>query len=78
MTRTIAFLIFPDFQLLDAAGPITVFEAAGRENPEQPAPNAQLRASIEETTLRTDALERALREHQYHPGNVRWRNWRWS
>ena len=27
--RTIAVLIFPDFQLLDAAGPISVFEAAG-------------------------------------------------
>ncbi|HWB49782.1 MAG TPA: GlxA family transcriptional regulator [Stellaceae bacterium] len=33
MTRTIAFLIFPDFQLLDAAGPITVFETAGRDDP---------------------------------------------
>jgi transcriptional regulator GlxA family with amidase domain len=31
MPRNIAFLIFPDFQLLDAAGPITVFDAAGRE-----------------------------------------------
>ena len=31
MPHTIAALIFPDFQLLDAAGPITVFEAAGRE-----------------------------------------------
>ena len=31
MTRTIAILIFPDFQLLDAAGPITAFEAGGRE-----------------------------------------------
>ena len=30
MTRTVAVLIFPDFQLLDAAGPITAFEAAGR------------------------------------------------
>jgi len=28
--HTVAVLIFPDFQLLDAAGPITVFEAAGR------------------------------------------------
>jgi transcriptional regulator GlxA family with amidase domain len=28
--RTIDILIFPDFQLLDAAGPITAFEAAGR------------------------------------------------
>lgn len=30
MIRTIDILIFPDFQLLDAAGPITAFEAAGR------------------------------------------------
>jgi transcriptional regulator GlxA family with amidase domain len=30
MTRTIGFLIFPDFQLLDAAGPIAAFEVAGR------------------------------------------------
>lgn len=30
MTRTIGFLIFPDFQLLDAAGPIAAFEIAGR------------------------------------------------
>ena len=30
MTRTIGFLIFPDFQLLDAAGPISVFEIGGR------------------------------------------------
>jgi transcriptional regulator GlxA family with amidase domain len=29
--RTIAVLIFPEFQLLDAAGPITVFEEARRE-----------------------------------------------
>jgi len=28
--RAIGFLIFPDFQLLDAAGPITAFEIAGR------------------------------------------------
>ena len=30
MVRTIGFLIFPDFQLLDAAGPIAAFEIAGR------------------------------------------------
>jgi transcriptional regulator GlxA family with amidase domain len=30
MTRTIAVIVFPDFQLLDAAGPLTAFEAAGR------------------------------------------------
>src|ERR1700738_3090226 len=31
MPRTVAVLIFPQFQLLAAAGPITVFEAAGRD-----------------------------------------------
>src|SRR5208282_5260083 len=31
MSRNVALLIFPDFQLLDAAGPITAFEAARRE-----------------------------------------------
>jgi transcriptional regulator GlxA family with amidase domain len=31
MQRLIGILIFPDFQLLDATGPITVFEVAGRE-----------------------------------------------
>jgi transcriptional regulator GlxA family with amidase domain len=30
MTRDIGFLIFPQFQLLDAAGPISAFEIAGR------------------------------------------------
>jgi transcriptional regulator GlxA family with amidase domain len=29
--RDVAFLIFPDFQLLDAAGPVAAFEAAARE-----------------------------------------------
>ena len=33
MTKTIAFLIFPDFQILDAAGPIGAFEIAGRFAP---------------------------------------------
>jgi transcriptional regulator GlxA family with amidase domain len=33
MTRAIGFLIFPDFQLLDAAGPIAAFEIAGRYQP---------------------------------------------
>jgi transcriptional regulator GlxA family with amidase domain len=30
MTRTVAMVIFPGFQLLDAAGPIAAFEIAGR------------------------------------------------
>src|SRR6516162_8446865 len=29
--RTVGVLIFPDFQLLDAAGPIAVFDTAARE-----------------------------------------------
>ncbi|HET7756307.1 MAG TPA: AraC family transcriptional regulator, partial [Steroidobacteraceae bacterium] len=33
MPRRIAFLIFPGFQLLDAAGPIAAFEIAGRMRP---------------------------------------------
>ena len=33
MTRQIGFLIFPDFQLLDAAGPIAAFEIGGRYAP---------------------------------------------
>jgi transcriptional regulator GlxA family with amidase domain len=33
MTRRVGFLIFPDFQLLDAAGPIAAFEIAARYEP---------------------------------------------
>ena len=33
MTHTIAFVLFPDFQLLDAAGPIAAFEIGGRYSP---------------------------------------------
>src|SRR5690606_28772261 len=33
MTRKIGLLIFPDFQLLDAAGPIAAFEIASRFSP---------------------------------------------
>ena len=33
MTRRVAFLIYPDFQLLDAAGPIAAFEVAERYSP---------------------------------------------
>jgi transcriptional regulator GlxA family with amidase domain len=33
MTRRIVFLIYPDFQLLDAAGPIAAFEIAERHKP---------------------------------------------
>jgi transcriptional regulator GlxA family with amidase domain len=34
MTRRIAFVVFPGFQLLDAAGPIAAFEIAGRHQPD--------------------------------------------
>jgi transcriptional regulator GlxA family with amidase domain len=48
MTRTVGVLIFPQFQLLDAAGPLTVFEAAGRET----APSAyRLRVMAHEAGL---------------------------
>ena len=33
MKKRIAFLLFPDFQLLDAAGPISAFEIAERHVP---------------------------------------------
>ena len=33
MTRPIAFIIFEDFQILDAAGPLAAFEIAGRYVP---------------------------------------------
>lgn len=33
MTRSIALVIFPRFQLLDAAGPIAVFEIASLNAP---------------------------------------------
>jgi transcriptional regulator GlxA family with amidase domain len=48
MTRTVGVLVFPQFQLLDAAGPLTVFEAAGWET----APSAyQLRVMAHEAGL---------------------------
>ena len=33
MTRAVAFVIFPEFQILDAAGPIAAFEIAARYSP---------------------------------------------
>lgn len=33
MTRSVAIFLYPDFQLLDAAGPVTAFEIAGRIAP---------------------------------------------
>ena len=46
MTRTIGLLIYPDFQLLDAAGPISVFETAGRESPNRPARSPYYRLRV--------------------------------
>lgn len=54
MTRTIDILIFPDFQLLDAAGPITAFEAAGRA---LPGNEASFRLSPSAYRLRVVARE---------------------
>src|SRR5438552_4075357 len=34
MTRWLAMVVFPGFQLLDAAGPITAFEVAERHRPD--------------------------------------------
>ncbi len=41
MTRKVEILVFPDFQLLDAAGPVTAFEAASRER-KSPAYRVQI------------------------------------
>ena len=79
MSRTIAFLVFPDFQILDAAGPIAAFEIAGRyrrgayaiavagRSP-QAGPVAQLRRRRHD--------RRGLRPHpaDRHPGRRR-RQW---
>ncbi|HXO00818.1 MAG TPA: GlxA family transcriptional regulator, partial [Stellaceae bacterium] len=57
MTRAINILIFPDFQLLDAAGPITVFEAAGRDfsGGGAPAREAEAEASYRLRVVARDA-----------------------
>jgi transcriptional regulator GlxA family with amidase domain len=36
MIHTVAVVVFPEFQLLDAAGPISAFDLAGREAPPSP------------------------------------------
>jgi len=33
MSRTIGFLVYPDFQILDATGPVAAFEIAARYSP---------------------------------------------
>ena len=64
MTRRIAFLIFPDFQLLDASGPIAAFEIAERYRPGSYALRLQavkpgLVASSSGVSLQATALGRA-------------------
>jgi transcriptional regulator GlxA family with amidase domain len=63
MRRVIAFLIFPDFQLLDAAGPIAAFEIAERYRPGSYesriiAPRAGAVASTSGASIHAGALVR--------------------
>src|SRR6187455_2206932 len=64
MSRRVAFLIFPDFQLLDAAGPISAFEIAERYRPGSYelrliAPQKGLVASTSGVTMNASAFGRA-------------------
>jgi transcriptional regulator GlxA family with amidase domain len=64
MTRRIAFVLFPGFQLLDAAGPIAAFEIAGRYRPDTYelavlAPEAGGVASSSGVRMSADALDDA-------------------
>jgi transcriptional regulator GlxA family with amidase domain len=64
MTRRIVFLIYPGFQLLDAAGPIAAFEIAGRYVPgsyelKVVAAEAGLVASTSAVSMQADPLGRA-------------------
>jgi transcriptional regulator GlxA family with amidase domain len=64
MTHRVAFLIFPDFQLLDATGPIAAFEIASRYQPgayelRVIAPTAGAVASSSGVTLQARGLGRA-------------------
>jgi transcriptional regulator GlxA family with amidase domain len=64
MSRRIAFLIFPDFQLLDAAGPIAAFEIAERYRPGSyrlrlVAPKSGLVASTSGITMNAGRFGRA-------------------
>ncbi len=64
MPRRVAFLIFPQFQLLDAAGPIAAFEIAGRYQPgayalKIIAAQPGLIASTSGASMQADAFGRA-------------------
>ena len=61
MTRAIAFVVYPGFQLLDAAGPISAFEIAERYSPgayrtEVLAPESGVTASSSGVGVTTKAL----------------------
>jgi transcriptional regulator GlxA family with amidase domain len=65
MSRRVAFLIFPDFQLLDAAGPIAAFEIAERYQPGSYAlrliaPQPGLVASTSGITMHAATFGRAM------------------
>lgn len=58
----IGFLIFPEFQLLDAAGPISVFEIARRHTPNAPRViNVAAKPGAVRTSSGTEMLARSLR-----------------
>jgi transcriptional regulator GlxA family with amidase domain len=65
MTRRVSFLIFPQFQLLDAAGPIAAFEIAERYRPGSYelrliAQRAGMVASTSGVTMNATSLSRAV------------------
>jgi transcriptional regulator GlxA family with amidase domain len=65
MSRRIAFVVFPGFQLLDAAGPIAAFEIAGRHRPDSYelavlAPDAGAVASSSGVRMAAEALDDRL------------------
>jgi transcriptional regulator GlxA family with amidase domain len=65
MSRRVAFLIFPEFQLLDAAGPIAAFEIAERYQPGSYAlrliaPQPGLVASTSGVTMHAATFGRAM------------------
>src|SRR4030088_2457415 len=66
----IGVLVFPDFQLLDAAGPISVFEIAARfagQPPSLKGLGGTPGGGADGGDLRTDAWLRANRGQAWHP-----------
>lgn len=68
MPRTIAFLIFPDFQLLDAAGPLGAFEMPTREL--HPAPYALKIIAAQPGLLRSSSGASLFAEPLGDPGAI--------